>query len=313
MANLPKIAVVAPYVDTIELSSTRRFHPALIRALKANSGSAFPKMHKDQNNPKLIWRYTLIVNQPSRFCIALLQLYTEVDCNFSLYRLHLAFDVIRTHDGWTYEGVTEVLKNLLHLRYRKHTDSIYEYEGTTYSISVARRKSRPYRNLCFYNSKPSNITGEDNCIHVEIRMERKRTVQAAGILAPSDILSIKPKEVFEKFAVVKDHRRALEEITLRGVALTSRAYPDECPSVLERRLRALNKRIGLHWISIYARHYPDSFDRLEKWDCLDVEEELNWASVDIACASEVRELRSLLPTHAYPPAKRHAAAVRERL
>ncbi|MCW2078293.1 UNVERIFIED_ORG: hypothetical protein M2193_000468 [Bradyrhizobium japonicum] len=293
--NALKIGLMAPYVDTIEVSSTRRFHPAFIRAIKANSGSAFPKEKKDRKIPELVWRHILVINQPSHFCIELLQLYARIDRNLSLYRLHVAFDLIQTYRGWTYDQAVEMLKNLLHLRHRRHSDWIYEYEGTTYSIYVSRRKSRPYRNLCVYNTKPSSITGEDNAIHVEIRMERKRSVQAAGMFDPIDILSIRPEEIFRQYCVVKDHRARLEEITLRGISSTCKQYADADYSYAEMRVRALNRRIGLHHVSVYAKYYPDRFDRLEKWDCLDFEEGLNWASADVACDDAVRELRSLLP------------------
>ncbi|SCB51215.1 hypothetical protein GA0061098_1015106 [Bradyrhizobium shewense] len=311
--NALKIGLAAPYVDTIEVSSTRKFHPAFIRAIKANSGSAFPKRKKDRKNPELVWRHILIINQPSRFCIELLQLYAQIDRNLSLYRLHIAFDLIQLYTGCTYDGAVEVLKNLLHLRHRRHSDWIYEYGGTTYSIYISRRKSRPYRNLCVYNTKPSSITGEDNAIHVEIRLERKRSVQAAGIFEPIDVLSIKPEQIFTQYCVVKDHRAKLEEITLRGITSTCENYADDAPSYIEMRVRALSRRIGLHHVSVYAKHYPDRFDRLEKWDCLDFERDLNWASADVACDDAVRELRSLLP----PPRKIKPAIrpsiIRERL
>ncbi|MBB4259534.1 hypothetical protein [Bradyrhizobium sp. CIR3A] len=309
--NALKIGLLAPYVDTIEVSSTRRFRPAFIRAVKANSGSAFPKEKNDRKIPELVWRYILIINQPSRFCIELLQLYAQIDRNLSLYRLHVAFDLMQLYAGWTYEGAVEVLKNLLHLRHRRHSDWIYEYEGTTYSIYVSRRKSRPYRNLCFYNTKPSSITGEDNAIHVEIRMERKRSVQAAGIFEPIDVLSIKPEQIFAQYCVVKDHRTKLEEITQHGIAATCKRYADDARTYIEMRVRALNRRIGLHHVSVYAKHYPDRFDRLEKWDCLDFEEGLNWASADNACDDAVRELRSLLPPQ--KTIKPSTPIVRERL
>ncbi|MCK1536439.1 MULTISPECIES: hypothetical protein [unclassified Bradyrhizobium] len=312
--NAPKLALLAPYVDSTELFSTRKFHPAFVRAVKANSGSSWPKPIWDQKDQHTIWGNRLIVHQPSRYCIDLLQLYAQIDPKLSLYRVHLALDVIQLYECRTYGEVVDVLKNLLHLRHRRHSDWIFEYEGTTYSIYASRRKSRPYRNLCVYNSKPSKITGEDNAVHVEIRMEKKRSVQAAGIFEPIHILSIKPEQVFAQFCVVKDHREKLEEITLCGIASTCKQYADDAPSYIEMRVRALNRRIGLHHVSVYAKHYPDRFDRLEKWDCFDFEDGLNWASADVVCDDAVRELRSLLPpVNIRPSIRRERPSPRERL
>ncbi|MCC8946472.1 hypothetical protein H8A97_15455 [Bradyrhizobium sp. Arg62] len=297
----PKIALLAPYPDSFDFSSTQRFHPALIRAVQANVGSAFPKPIKDRNNPEVIWGYRLVVNQPSRFCIDLLQLYSKIDPKFSFYRCHVAFDVIQIYEGWTYEEVADALKNLFHLRYRRLDDDVLEYEDSTYSIYVKMRKSRPYRNTCFYNGKPSKITGEENAIHLEIRLERKRAVQAAGVNEPIDILGIKPAEIFSQFLIAKDHRHVLEEITKTGIRLTCGDYPDEDPAHIERRIRAINRRLGLHHVSMFAGYHKHSFNRLDRWDCVDIEGDWNWATPDAPCVQDVRELRSLLPPQAPKP------------
>jgi len=296
--NALKIALAGMYVDSIELFSTRKFRPAFVRAIQANSGSAWPKAIRDEKEKGTIWGYRLIVNQPSRYCIGLLQLYAQIDPKLSLYLLHVPLDVFVIYEGWTRDEVIDTLKNLIHLRYRRATDELYnEHDASdaVQSIRVTGRKTRPYRNTAFYRDLPSKITGEAEALHFEIRLERKRSVQAAGIFQPIDILAIKPTEIFNQFCVVKDHREKLEETTRRGINLTCKKYADLLPSYVEKRVRALNRRIGLHHVSIFAKHYPDRFDRLEKRDCLDIEPDLNWASADVACDEEVRELHSLSP------------------
>lgn len=308
-ANKPsKIALLAPYVDSVELSSTRHFHPALLRAVSANCGKMMIKPQRDHNDPRIIWRYRLIINQPSRYCIELIQLYARIDRNLSLYRFHLALDVIELYAGWTYEEVVDVVECLFHMRYRRGSDLILEYEGTIYSVFAKRRKSRPYRNTCSYNGRHSKITGEENAIHFEIRLERKRSVQTAGIHEPIDIFSLDLLEFFAKNIVVKDHRPKFARITEKQIKLTQEAYPDLDPAFVVKRVHQINDRIGLWHASVFAGMYPKLFERLPVWDCVDIEEDLNWACQDVQCEDDVGELHSLLP-----PPRIESSKARERL
>jgi hypothetical protein len=60
------------------------------------------------------------------------------------------------------------------------------------------------------------------------------------------------------------------------------------------RAEGINRRIGLQHVSVFGRPHNDRFERLKHWDCVDIEDELNWASRD-ACDDDVRELRSVTP------------------
>src|ERR1700738_4536714 len=185
------IARVSPYVDTLELSSRRPYPSELLSCIKANCGSMLPDVVRDRDDPKVIWYYLLKINQPSRHCIELLQRYTAHDPKLSIYRFHLAFDVFEICKGMSREQVIEVFANMFHLRYRRGSDELHDEEGTRYSIRTKLRKTRPYRNTAFYAGRDSKITGEENAIHFEIRLERKRSVLAV-IDKPADLFNIKP-------------------------------------------------------------------------------------------------------------------------
>jgi hypothetical protein len=290
-----QIVLVAPYVDTIEMSSPLRFHSDLMKVVSANCGRMIPDEVRDRENSEIVRRWLLKVNQPSRLCQELLQRYKAHDPQLSIYRLHIAYDVIATSPSVTREQVIELFANHLHLRYRRGTDELHDHDSTRYSIQTSARQSRPYRNTALYSGRDSKITGECEVIHFEIRLERKRSVLASGVEDPSDTLDIDPAQFFHRHVSIKDHRAILAKIIDRRVKATI----DECPSIepayVERWVKNLHKRLMSH-VSSFAKYYPKQFERLQKLDCIAFEEGLNWASADVACYDEVGKLHCLLPT-----------------
>lgn len=297
--NKPEaIAMVAPYVDTIEVSSRRPFPAPLLRAIVKNSGSMLPDVIRDRNDPKVIWHYLLPINQPSRYCIELLKKYHEQHARLSIYRLHVAFDVTLIADGYTRDEIIDVFRTLAHLRYRRSADNMRDEEGTLYSIETEGRKSRPYRNTVVYTNRISKITGECDAIHFEVKEERKRSTERV-IEEPADLLTFKPAEFFAKEIAIKDVRAILEKIVQRSIKHEV-AKSNPMPHV-ERRIRALVRRGQCDHASVFARAFPKQFERIPHWDCIDVEDTLNWAHADVRCDREVGELHCLLP----PRRKRH--------
>jgi hypothetical protein len=255
-----------------------------------------PEVVKDRQDPEVIWHYLLTIHQPSRYCIELLQRYTTHDPKLSIYRLSLAFDVTEICKGATREEVVDAFENLFHLRYRRTSDEIHDHNGTIYSIRVVGRKSRPYRTTAIYTGRASKITGECEAIHFEIRLERKRSVFKV-IEKPEDLLTIKPDEFFAKQIAIKDHRDVLERITQRLIRGTNKQHPTPHPLIhVERRVRAFLHRYrpGMEHVSTFARYYKKQFERLQLWDCIDIERTLNWASRDVVCDDKVGELHCLL-------------------
>jgi hypothetical protein len=200
-----------------------------------------------------------------------------------------------------------MFKKLAHLRYRRSADDMHDENGTVYSIKTAGRKSRPYRNTTLYTTLPSKITGEQNAIHFEIRLERKRAVENAGIFTPADIMFIDPPSFVMKHLTAKDHREILEKIVQRSI----RAIRPHPLIDTETRIRAIVRRHGLDHVAAFARAFPKQFERVKHRDYIGVENRLNWASVDVTCEQEVGELHCLLP----PGRKRHRERliIRERL
>lgn len=298
--NSVAIARVAPYIDTFEISSRRPYPAPLLQAIKANCGSMLLKPVRDANDPKTVWFYLLAINQPSRYCIELLQLYSQRR-KLSIYRLHLAIDVIDIAEGWSRDVVIEVFAKLLHLRHRRGSDHMHDEEGTVYSIQVKGRKSRTQKNTAFYIADHSKVTGECDALHFEIRLERKRAVEAAEIITPSDVTDIDPVAFVAKHLTAKDIGPMLEKIVRRSM----KEHGPHPMMPIESRIRGHIRRYRLDHASGFAGAFKKQFERIPHWDCIDVEDTLNWASVDVRCDKKVGELFSLLP----PRRKRH----RERL
>ena len=285
------IALVAPYVDTIELSSRRPYPSPLLKAIVRNSGSMIPDEVRDRIDYKVIWHYLLAINQPSKYLIDLLQYYHERHATLSIFRFHLAFDVIDIAPGWTRDQVIEVFRKLIHMRYRRGSDEMHDEEGTLYSIKTAGRKSRPYRNTTLYTSRDSKLTGECEAIHFEMKMERKRSVLRV-IDEPADLLKIKPAEFFAKEIAIKDHREILATIIQRSIDKPQGPHP---MIQTETRVRDWVRRYGLDHASNFAYFFKKQFERIRHWDCIGVEPVLNWAHADVGCDDEVGELHCLLP------------------
>lgn len=300
------IALAAPYVDTIEVSSRRPYPSALLKAIAKNSGSMLPDVVRDRNDPKTIWHYLLPINQPSRRCMELLQWYSQ-HRPLSIYRLHLAIDVIDIAPDWARAEVIEVFKKLLHLRHRRGSDDMHDEEGTIYSIRATGRKTRPYKNTTFYLAPHSKVTGECEAIHFEIKLERKRAVEAAEIVTPQDVLDLDPVLLVEKHLTAKEIGLALWAIEQR----TINAYWPHPVMQPERRIRGMIKRYKWDHASGFAQAFPRKFERVQHWDCIAVEDTLNWASADVAFDQEMGELRCLLPPRPRP--RRERLIVRERL
>ena len=60
--NSSAIARVAPYIDTIEISSRHPYPGQLLKAIHANSGSMLITPVRDKNDPKVIRHYLLAIN-----------------------------------------------------------------------------------------------------------------------------------------------------------------------------------------------------------------------------------------------------------
>src|SRR5262249_54455743 len=94
-------------------------------------------------------------------------------------------------------------------------------QRTVYWVDFKLKKGRPraYRNLVLYDDKVNKITGEVDCVHLELRFHRAITVKRQGIRSVRDLLKVNPKRLFDKHLKFTDiaeryvDKRVREETT----------------------------------------------------------------------------------------------------
>lgn len=309
-----KPAIIAEgrgYYDTIEISSPRQFDPALVAELRAElKRRVWPE-------PVNTFGHRLIVNRPSPDAIMILDRHWDQRhsqrangarfakwANLSLFRVHIAFD-FDERPNVPKDYVEHVIRNNIHLRYRRDDDQILDYEGTQYSIKAKDRKSRPYQNTKFYLAEFGDLDGECDKLHFELMLERKRSVQSAGINRPRDLLNVRPRELFAKYCTVRDHSQHLVKIVKRTVS-TARPHPLYDPE--RRAWQTIPKNV-----SVFKGHFAKRFERLQEWECFVISPRLHFITppnVKRDDNEEWGELRTLLQD---PHTQRERLITRERL
>jgi hypothetical protein len=91
----PIIADVFPYIDSIELSSSRAFGSKLLTDLHAAmpTGELWPDVIRDKIDSSVVWTHVLKLNQPTTLAMKLLQQYRrQSNHKTGIYRLHVALD-----------------------------------------------------------------------------------------------------------------------------------------------------------------------------------------------------------------------------
>jgi len=272
------LADVIPYIDTIEFSSSQVFRSCLLGSLRPVSGSVWPTAIRDKNDPTVIRRHLLKVNQPTPAAIDIINRHMrEANHSVSVCRLHIALD-FDPRPGVTREQVIELIETAFHLRYRRDSDEYYDYLGTQYSVKVKRRKTRPSKQTAFYRDRIGKLDGELDKIHFEIRLEKKRSVLASGIEYPSDVFDIDPQQFVAKQLKIADHKPALKKIINKAVKATKEAYAN--PHVdIERRVRSMFRRMGTDTLTGFKRLFPVRAERLKPTNVLNISNQWHWVNM----------------------------------
>jgi hypothetical protein len=296
-----QIADGSAYFDTIEISSPRLFAIELLNELRAElKRRVWPE-------PVGPFGHRLIVNRPTVNAIHILERHWHR--RMSIFRTHLAID-FDERPGVPKPYVEHVLRNAIHLKYRRDDDALHDHEGTQYWIRTKGRKSRPYRNLKFYPAEFGDLDGECDKLHLEIMLERKRSVQSFRIDRPRDLLNVKPRGLFKRFCTVRDQSDILETIVQRSIDAIK---PHPLYNV-ERRLRQTVIWTGLYNVTVFKKWFGRQFERLQEWECLVIGPDLQWVKPVKGAVHQVGELRPLLQANEIKPRiRRERLIIRERL
>jgi hypothetical protein len=74
----------------------------------------------------------------------------------------------------------------------------HDFEHTVYWGYRTRSGRRSRRSLALYDDKHNRMTGELDCIHFELRLMGADIIRRQGLHRARDLLTLNPKELFEK-------------------------------------------------------------------------------------------------------------------
>jgi hypothetical protein len=195
-------------------------------------------------NPRLLYGWRLILNTPSRAdIIALDRLARRYRGTVS--RFDLALD-IQCRNARERNHITESVKTQATVNWRRK-GRMRDFEGTVYWDDFEDHP-RPYRTLILYSDKPNRFTGEDSCVHFELKFLRPRAVKAQGVHRPLDLLDINPQALFAKHVRWSDAGAKHVQIATRKAARKG-----QNPRMLGYQLR----RLGYDRAQYVKDTFPD--------------------------------------------------------
>jgi hypothetical protein len=172
--------------------------------------------------------YRLIVTRPSR------QILRRLDALASQYRGVLSrVDVALEISTEDHRQLRLWIEHHAILRHRRR-GPMHAVEGTVYWRSW---KKRWRCNLVLYSDKPNRITGEVDCVHLELRLARATTIRQHGIHRIADLLTLNPQQLFARHLVWSDFAdRYVEKIVRKNA--------DANPDWIRKLMRVLGYDIA---------------------------------------------------------------------
>ena len=240
-------SAVSCYIDTLELFF--RFPPKGIGKLRALQG-LIPQLIPCRDRNGFNWGFRLVVHQPKR---ATIQELSKLQKKYKakLCRLDVAADFIlldseacQTFRSWFEKSA--LLK-------RRRVGSMVDEENTTYWISHrerARLGKKRRRDLALYGDKPCKLTGEMDCVHVELRLMCTDAVRKAGFHYARDVINVDPSRLFKNHIklVIFDPQPAKQRLMRSMVDRDRRQCRGKTLSEFTDRFRASLPQRARGWI-----------------------------------------------------------------
>jgi hypothetical protein len=214
IAENPRLWVrdVSAYIDTVELFF--RFKPGLkrLRAIQSRKTVHREKCYGRDGN---LYGWRLIVHQPTRQALLVLQEMQE-GWRGKLRRVDLATDFI-TGSASECEQLKRWVINHSLLRWRRRQDQMHDEDGTVYWTQRVTRKRPAHRDLVVYADKPAKLTGELDCVHVELRLYDTYAVKRSGLSQVSQLPRLKPKALLRRHIKLAGVDRFTQKVTRKTV------------------------------------------------------------------------------------------------
>jgi len=198
-----------------------------------------PKEIRDLNGNLV--GYLLIVNQPNRAVLEVLDHLHDMGCRATLYRLDIAVDFI-TQTRCEAEWLKHWLAKHVLLRWRPKGRMLTHEEGIYWVNQKDRRqnnKKRSARDLLVYASRLSKITGTP-CTHLELRFQTSAGCRTVASRV-KDVLKIDPSKVFGRHLRLSFVSKAFVDKAVRDAVKDDRRRHRgrEIPAIIDRRRAAI--------------------------------------------------------------------------
>jgi hypothetical protein len=233
------VSDVYAYLDTVEL-----FFPPL-RPEAYQEVIRHGRVEQCRTRAEQIIGFRLIRNRPSKSWLQhadlLARKYRGV-----LHRVDVALDM-EPQPGLRDQIVTSAV-----LKWSTK-EGMHNRKRTVYWVHRKHRRSR--RNLVMYDDRANRITGELDCIHLELRLFTAPVIRRQGLQKPSDLIGLNPKQLFDKHVMwsntadryVKqqmrqEHNRQRQRYSNEQLS----PFMDRYISNLPKRLQYLLERLGLN-------------------------------------------------------------------
>jgi hypothetical protein len=189
-----------------------------------------------------------IRNRPDRLTLQRLDPLAR-ECSGVLSRLDIALD-IQPPPGVTVEHLKSWIIRTGVLKWRRK-QPMHDMENGTYWIMTSGRRAT--RNLCICVAGYNRVTGELDCVHLELRFFRSQTIGRQGILSIKDVINLNPNRLFAKHVkftdigdmhVIKVMRQAVKDDKGRCRNKETTKFDDQYRASIPRRAKGLLKRLG---------------------------------------------------------------------
>ena len=152
------------------------------------------------------------------------------------------------------------------LKWRRASPMQDEEHGI-YFIRQRDRKHRSSRDLIIYDDKPSKITGEVHCAHVEIRLQRPDIIRRQGFKYAGDLIGLNPRKLFDHHITLKvfdpdEYAKPIIRKTVKHERMKNRSskpitpFADQYRSTIPQRVRSLLKRAYQDRVQLVRGHRP---------------------------------------------------------
>ena len=170
-----------PYGDTVEIW----FPPLRVAALREIR--RYGRVEECRKRTGDIIGYRLICNQPSRAWLRTAD-HLASKHHGVLHQVDVALDMPPA------PGLRELIVSSAVLKWSRK-QRMQDDHDTVYWLDLSKRNRR---NLVLYDDKPSKVTNQPRCVHLELRLYGAATVRRQGLHKPSDLIGLNPKQLFDR-------------------------------------------------------------------------------------------------------------------